>query len=109
YKLAEELYRGDFLEQDPYEEWASLQREQIRNSYLEIADCLSEQQFRQGKYAPAIELCQKILAKDNCLGGGPRRFIRCYQCLGQQGSVIRQYRLCVEIMKRELDMPPSEE
>ena len=109
YKLAEELYRGDFLEQDPYEDWASLQREQIRNSYLEIADCLSEQQCRQGEYAAAIELCQKILAKDNCHEHAHRRLMRCYQCLGQRGSVIRQYRQCVEVMKRELDMPPSEE
>jgi DNA-binding SARP family transcriptional activator len=109
YKLAEELYRGDFLEQDPYEDWASLQREQIRNSYLEIADCLSEQQCRQGEYAAAIELCQKILAKDNCHEHAHRRLMRCYQCLGQRGSVIRQYRQYVEVMKRELDMPPSEE
>jgi DNA-binding SARP family transcriptional activator len=35
--------------------------------------------------------------------------MRCYQFLGQRGSVIRQYRLCVEVMKRELDVPPSEE
>lgn len=35
--------------------------------------------------------------------------MRCYQCLGQQGSVIRQYRLCMETLKRELDAPPSEE
>ena len=109
YRLAEELYRGDFMEQDPYEDWASLQREQIRNSYLEIADCLSEQQCRQGEYAAAIELCQKILAKDNCHEHAHRRLMRCYQCLGQRGSVIRQYRLCVEAMKRELDVPPSEE
>ena len=109
YKLAEELYRGDFLEQDPYEDWASLQREQIRNSYLEIADCVSEQQCRQGEYAAAIELCQKILAKDNCHEHAHRRLMRCYQFLGQRGSVIRQYRQCVEVMKRELDAPPSEE
>jgi len=35
--------------------------------------------------------------------------MRCYQCLGQRGAVVRQYRLCVEVMRRELDMPPSEE
>jgi DNA-binding SARP family transcriptional activator len=109
YKLAEELYLGDFLEQDPYEDWASLQREQIRNAYLEIADCLSEQQCRQGEYVAAIELCQKIIAKDNCHEQAHRRLMRCYQFLGQRGSVIRQYRLCMEALKRELDAPPSEE
>ena len=109
YRLAEELYRGDFMEEDPYEDWAALQREQIRNIYFDVADRLSERYYQQKEYAAAIDLCQKILAKDNCHEQAYRRLMRCYQNMGQQGMAIRLYRLCEETLKKELGAPPDEE
>ncbi|HXV44337.1 MAG TPA: BTAD domain-containing putative transcriptional regulator [Anaerolineae bacterium] len=109
YNLAEELYRGDFLEEDLYEDWTALPRERRRNMYLDIADRLSEYYFQQGEHAAAITLCQKILAQDNCHEQAHRRLMECYQIQGQRRLAVRQYQLCVQTLKTELDVPPSVE
>lgn len=109
YRLAEELYRGDFLEEDLYEDWTSAPREHWRNMYLELADCLSEHYLHQGNLAGAMALCEKILLLDNCNEQAHRRLMQCYQNQGQRHLAVRQYRQCVQRLKSELDVPPGEE
>jgi len=42
YETAISLYQGDFLEQNPYEEWTILDRERLRGAYLDTLDHLSQ-------------------------------------------------------------------
>jgi DNA-binding SARP family transcriptional activator len=109
YGIAEGLYQGDFLEEDLYEDWPRLQREHIRNMYLDIANCLSGYYVQQGEYTPAIALCQKVLAQDNCHEETHRRLMQCYLAQGQRHLAVRQYQTCVEALKEELDLTPSKE
>lgn len=109
YSIAEGLYQGDFLEEDLYEDWATLLREHLRNLYLDIANRLSEHYIRQGEYAAVIALCQKILAKDNCYEEAYRRLMRCYLAQRQRHLAVRHYQTCVQALKEELDLPPSED
>jgi DNA-binding SARP family transcriptional activator len=109
YAGAEELYRGDFLEEDLYEDSVCLQRERIRAEYLDLADRLSAHYAQQGDYAAAISLCQKILGKDNCHEKAHRRLMHCYQATGQTSLAVRQYQLCVNTLKTELEVSPSAE
>jgi DNA-binding SARP family transcriptional activator len=109
YIRAEELYRGDFLEEDLYEDWAGLQRERIRAEYLDLADRLSAHYAQQGDHAAAISLCRKILEKDKCHEKAHRRLMHCYQAMGQTSMAVRQYQLCVRTLQTELDVAPSAE
>ena len=109
YGVAEGLYRGDFLEEDLYEEWPLGQRDHARNTYLEILGRLSEYYVGRSEYTAAIALCQKVLARDNCDEEAHRRLIHCYLALGQPHLAVRQYQACVEALKQELDLTPSEE
>jgi len=109
YSIAENLYCGDFLEEDLYEEWASTTREKYRNAYLDLADRLSEYFQNIGNFAVAIDLCQKILAKDNCHEKAHRRLMQCYQSQGEQQRAVRQYKFCVNALKQELGVLPSAE
>jgi DNA-binding SARP family transcriptional activator len=109
YSIAEGLYQGDFLEEDLYEDWPSVQREYLWNLYLDIADRLSEYYVQQGQYTAAIALCQKILAKDNCYEDAYRRLMQCYLAQGQRPLAARQYQTCLQVLKEELDLMPSEE
>ncbi len=109
YNLAKDLYRGDFLEEDLYEDWTSLPREHLRNIYLDLADRLSDYYLQQGEYSAAIALCQKLLAQDNCHEQAHRRLMQCYQIQGQRRLVMRQYEFLVQTLKTELDVSPSEE
>jgi len=109
YQRAEELYLGDFLEEDLYEDWTRPARERYRNAYLDLVDRLCERHWRKGNYPAVIELCGKLLAKDNCNEKAHRRLMQCYQIQGQHGLAVRQYRLCVDFLKDELGVSPSAE
>jgi DNA-binding SARP family transcriptional activator len=109
YGIAEGLCQGDFLEEDLYQDWPRAQREHIRATYLDIADRLSEYYVGQGEYTAAIALCRKILARDNCREEAHCRLMRCYLAQGQRHLAVRQYQTCVEALKEELDLAPSEE
>jgi len=109
YGIAEGLYQGDFLEEDLYEDWPRVQREHVRNMYLDITDRLSEYYVQQGEYTPAIALCQKVLAQDNCYEEAHRRLIQCYLAQGQRHLAVRQYQACVQALEAELGLTPAEE
>jgi DNA-binding SARP family transcriptional activator len=109
YSVAESLYQGDFLEEDLYEDWPRLQREHTRATYLDIVDRLSEHYVRQSEYTAATALCRKVLAQDNCYEEAHRRLIQCYLAQGQRHLAVRQYQSCVQALREELDLAPSEE
>ncbi|HMQ53567.1 MAG TPA: BTAD domain-containing putative transcriptional regulator [Anaerolineae bacterium] len=109
YCAAEALYRGDWLEEDLYEDWTRPQREHLWNSYLDITDSLGESFFLQGYFAEAIRFSHKILQRDNCHEGAHRRLMKCYQRQGQRHLAVRQYHHCVQALAGELGVVPSPE
>jgi DNA-binding SARP family transcriptional activator len=109
YSRAEELYQGDFLEGDLYEEWAVAQREQLRLLYLEVASWLTEQYVKRREFTAAIGLSQKILTQDACHEQAHRCLMVSYAALGQRHLAVRQYLTCVRALRAELDLSPSPE
>jgi DNA-binding SARP family transcriptional activator len=109
YGTAEGLYHGEFLEEDPYEEWPVVQRQQLLNQYLSLVDKLSEFHFQNRQYAAAVYFCQKILAKDRCYEAAHRLLMQCYLAQGLRHLAIRQYQTCIRALREEVAIEPSEE
>lgn len=109
YELTVSLYQGDFLADDPYEEWPVLTRERLRLAYLDTVDRLSHLYFSQGRYAPSAALCQHIVERDPCREDAHRRLMRCYSRQGQLHLALRQYRICVEALRADLGVDPAAE
>ncbi len=109
YRRAEALYTGDFLEEDPYEDWASLRREALLDVYLSILSKVVAHHMKAGDYATCIEYSQKLLAKDRCREDAYQCLITCHTKLGQRSRAIRWYSVCEETLRRELDCPVSPE
>jgi DNA-binding SARP family transcriptional activator len=107
YELAASLYQGDFLADDPYEEWPVLTRERLRLAYLDLLDRLGLLYFSQGRYAACASLCQRILERDACREDAHRQLIRCYSRQGQPHLALRQYHACAEALRTELGVNPS--
>jgi two-component SAPR family response regulator len=107
YELAAALYKGDFMEEDLYESWPALDRENLKEIYLVILDRLSKHYSLDGKPATAINLCETMLEKDNCREDIYQRLMRCYYRLNQRDKALKRFRKCVEILKAELEVEPS--
>ena len=106
-ELAASLYQGDFLAEDPYEEWAVLTRERLRLAYLDTLERLSHLYFTQAQYASCAALCQRILERDPCREDAHRRLMRCYSRQGQTHLALRQFRACADSLRDELGVEPA--
>jgi DNA-binding SARP family transcriptional activator len=107
YEKAIALYQGDLLADDPYEQWALLDREQLRLAYLDILNRLSRLHFSRGRLASSAALCRRIVECDACREDAHRRLMRCYSRQGQPHLALRQYRACVTALRLEMDVEPE--
>ena len=109
YEAAISLYQGDFLEQNPYEEWTILDRERLRIAYLDTLDRLSQIYLSQERYAACSTVCQLILTRDGCREDAHCLLMRCYGRQGQYQLALRQYQRCAEALQVELEVEPAPE
>lgn len=109
YELAESLYRGDYLEDEPYAEWALLRRESLEDIYLIILGKLADYAMEAFDYESSIIYCQKILVKDRCREDTYRRLMCCYSRLGRRNRALRWYEICLRTVENELDTVPEPE
>jgi DNA-binding SARP family transcriptional activator len=108
FEMAENLYQGEFLAEDRYEDWPLVYRENLKNAYLDTLGQLSQHYYTSGQFAMSIYYCHKILRKDKCREDVQRRVMLCYLNLDQPHLALRQYHTCVEALKDELDVPPMQ-
>ena len=107
YELATALYQGDFLADDPYEEWPVLTRERLRVVYLDTLDRLSHLYFAQRQYGACVNLCKLIVQRDPCREDAHRRLMRCFSRQGQTHLALRQYQVCADTLRAELTVDPD--
>src|SRR5215469_3763962 len=107
YEFAAGLYRGEFLADDPYDDWAELIRERLRLAYLDTLGRHSNLHFNAGRYAASANLCQRIIEQDPCREDAYRRLMRCYSRQGQPHLALIQYRACARTLKSELGVEPD--
>lgn len=109
YESAISLYQGEFLEENPYEEWTILDRERLRITYLETLDRLSQIYFEEEHYSACRTACQLILIKDPCREDAHCLLMRCYSRQRQPHLALYQYQVCVEALRGELQVEPAPE
>jgi DNA-binding SARP family transcriptional activator len=107
YERALALYQGDFLADDPYEDWPALAREQLLLTYQDVLDRLGGLYFGQHQYGACIALCRLLVARDPCREDAHRRLMRCYSRQGQPHLALRQYQACADALRRELLVDPE--
>jgi DNA-binding SARP family transcriptional activator len=100
-------YAGEYLPDTLYETWAAEEKERLAAMFLETADQLSELLLENKQYSGVIELCQRILANDNCWERAYRHMMMAYHQLGDHGQVGRTYQRCTQTLRDELDVTPS--
>jgi DNA-binding SARP family transcriptional activator len=109
YAEAQHLYRGDFLEDLPYDEWVLADRRHLRTLYVETVNRVAEAHLDAGALDEALELSHRLLNGDPCDESAHRRLMRCYARAGNRGMLIQQYEACAEAMDRVLGLAPDPE
>lgn len=109
YEAALDLYSGDLLPDDQYEDWASPRRGASRTTYLALLLAVATSYITTGKQAEAIEAFQRLLAAEPAHEEAHRQLMRLYAHNGQRHFALRQYDWLREALQRELGIPPSPE
>lgn len=102
------LYRGEYLEDFPYAEWAQDRRAQLRTLYLTTAERVGRLHLEAGREEAALGLAHDILSRDRAWEGGYQLLMRCHLAAGRPSQAARAYDQCVEVLKEELGVEPSE-
>ncbi|MCA1687966.1 MAG: hypothetical protein LC714_05125 [Actinobacteria bacterium] len=109
YEAAVELYRGDYLLEDLYEDWTMVERERLTNAYVDMLGRLARHYLAAGQHQRSIRACYRLLEKDRCHEDSYRLLMRCYVSLGLRGRALRHYKLCEEVLEQEYGTAPSSE
>ncbi len=106
YETARALYRGDFLEEDLYEDWAFAERERLRERFLTVLTELAECYAQQGRYRRAVACCRDVLAADPCRESVYVRLMLYHYYAGEQDRALRAYERCRQVLADELGVEP---
>ena len=108
YSQAVTFYGGDLLA-DCYEEWCISERERLQCLYLRALGQLLKYHSRRECTESAIDCARRILVADSLREEVHRELIQLYLASGQPASALRQYRVCEELLQRELAVAPMPE
>jgi len=112
---AARLYRGDLLENTLLDEglewdlWLESHRYHLRQHIAQVLMRLSEYYESIGMYKRALEYVQRLLDMEPWQEEYHRRKMLLLAFDGQRSAALRQYELCVRILREEMDVSPSPE
>ena len=89
---AEELYAGDFLEEDAYEDWAVSRREEARALYTEVARALADDYASAGDPDAAGRFYRRLLERDSYDEPAHLGLVMALEAAGRHGEARRSYR-----------------
>lgn len=106
------LYRGDLvdglsLRSAGFEEWLAGARARWRQRFSECALKLIGLASAAGDAEMAANAARRLLAVEPANEEAHRALMRLYGGMGRRAEALRQYQLCVEALKRELDAEPD--
>ena len=107
YRAALELVRGEFLAEDPFEDWAMEARQEWQEHHLSVLSNLSECLALKGRYTEAIELCERALEMDGYREELHRRLMLYHYFAGEQTLALQVFRRYAKTLREELGAAPS--
>jgi predicted ATPase/DNA-binding SARP family transcriptional activator/DNA-binding CsgD family transcriptional regulator len=110
YRAAIELYSGELLPEDRYEEWAESRRQELRQKILSLLIELArlyEERGGEEDLALAVQSLQRALAEEPTNEEAHAGLMRVYALSGRQGEALRQYVRLSEALSSGLGGEPS--
>jgi DNA-binding SARP family transcriptional activator len=105
-KAALSVHTGDFLEDDPYQEWASTLAEEVRATYIALLRTLSQRLRKVGDTDAVVRYTLRLLEHDCYDEDAHRSLIGVLLDAGRLGEARRHYQNYARRMN-EIDVPPT--
>ncbi|MCA9922463.1 MAG: hypothetical protein KC421_08825 [Anaerolineales bacterium] len=102
-----DLYTGEFLE-GFYSPWCLQLREKYERVYLRLLGQLMHRQIANEAYADAVQIGHHILSLDSLREDVHRAIMYCYFQRNQFARVIKQYKICEQLLWKEFKIAPSD-
>jgi DNA-binding SARP family transcriptional activator len=105
-RAAADLYRGDYLEDDPYSDWYARRRRQLREILFDVLLTTARLLRSAGDHEAAIRCYRRILELDPCLEDVHRDLMEVLSRCGKRTQALRQFEACRRALKEEFDAAP---
>jgi DNA-binding SARP family transcriptional activator len=106
YRAAIELYAGDLLPGDRYEEWVEGRRGELRRIYLALLFELAGTYEERAEYDSAIEVLRKVVAEEPTSEEAHAGLMRLHALLGRKSEALAQYAQLEEVLAKQLGAQP---
>jgi DNA-binding SARP family transcriptional activator len=106
---AESLYRGTFLPEWPFEDWAENRRRRVEAAFLRALEGLAQGLVTLGRPRDAIPRFRRLLAMEPERESWHRDLMRAHAAAGERAMALRQYHACRTVLRREQGIEPDSE
>jgi DNA-binding SARP family transcriptional activator len=107
YRAAIELYAGDLLPGDRYEEWAETRREELRQLHLALLIELAGLYEERGEHEPAVDTLHRIATEDPIHEEAHAGLMRLYALSDRRAQALAQYERLQKALSDKLGTKPS--
>jgi DNA-binding SARP family transcriptional activator len=107
YRAALDLYAGELLPADRYEESAEDRRQELRRLDLALLTELADIYEERGEYGAAIEALRRVTAEEPAHEEAHAALMRLYALSGSRTEALRQYERLKEALPKELGVGPN--
>jgi predicted ATPase/DNA-binding SARP family transcriptional activator/DNA-binding CsgD family transcriptional regulator len=107
YEAATDLYAGELLPEDRYEQWAENRREELRRLFLSLLVELAQVYEECGDYVRGIEALRRVISEEPTLEEAHAGLMRLYAFSGRRRAALQQYERLREALSRELVAQPA--
>jgi predicted ATPase/DNA-binding SARP family transcriptional activator/DNA-binding CsgD family transcriptional regulator len=108
YRAALDLYEGDLLPEDRYEQWTEGKRDELRQLYLTLLVELAGLHEERDELGLAIEVLRKATAKESVFEEAHVSLMRLHALSGRPERAFAQYERLRDILTRGLGTRPAE-
>src|SRR5829696_5005823 len=107
YRVAIDLYGGDLLPEDRYEEWTEGRRNELRQLYLALLVELAGLYEERREHDLAIEVLLKVTAEEPTSEEAHVALMRLHALLGRPERALAQYERLRDVLSRGLGTRPA--
>jgi predicted ATPase/DNA-binding SARP family transcriptional activator/DNA-binding CsgD family transcriptional regulator len=107
YRAARDLYTGELLPTDRYEEWAEEPRRRLQETYLSLLLGLTHLHEEFADYESAIETLRRVVSEEPTREEAYAGLMRLYALVGNNREALAQYGRLEEALFRALGTEPA--